>query len=713
MQITEGYTFDDVLLVPKNSPIKSRSDIATSVDLGKGIKLKVPIVSANMKNVTGSEMATALSNLGALPILHRFFDSTEEYLKSYGTTPSRTMAGVSVGVNDDSIDLLNRFHDEYDTIKVICVDVAHGDSTGCAKMTEHIAKKYPDALLIAGNVATWYGAKTLYDAGADGIKVGVGPGCFIAGTRVLMSNGIYKNIEDVQPGDKVINKNGKSVNVTDAFCTGTRRVSKIRHTLAHKPTYATPDHKFWVGDLNSSSKATLQSSGYAKLLDKKSKTVPKQSKYKWKPVDNFELDCLLIPNNIDFKLESYFKIELYKRDGGNGRDNKKKLDVTIEPSYDLGYLFGTFLGDGHASCINYNKSNSGSVSWYFGKHEIDIANKLAKAVEKCIGKLPPVNPKNNIQVVSLYYKPLADFLYKFGKKTEKHLPEEFLINDKEYLQGILDGLIDSDGHVESSGRICFTNTSEKLIELFGVVSCLLTGVFPNMQMRPPTVGGLKNCNIENCNDGYVSRINTTASKRLTNEYQVAKLLEVVETDLYAPVYDITVDCDTHSFIANNAIVHNSLCTTRIETGNGVPQLTALKNVYEYAEGNFKVIADGGIKSSGDIVKALCFSDAVMLGNLLAGTDEAPGNIIKGTDGKTYKEYVGSSTHKSSHVEGVSALVPYKGPVGDVITKLMEGLRSGMSYQGVSNLVDLKKYPEFVTVSNAGLVESRPHDVIIK
>ena len=92
MQITEGYTFDDVLLVPKNSPIKSRSDIATSVDLGKGIKLKVPIVSANMKNVTGSEMATALSNLGALPILHRFFDSTEEYLKSYGIFKSSKLS---------------------------------------------------------------------------------------------------------------------------------------------------------------------------------------------------------------------------------------------------------------------------------------------------------------------------------------------------------------------------------------------------------------------------------------------------------------------------------------------------------------------------------------------------------------------------------------------------------------------------------------------
>jgi len=163
----------------------------------------------------------------------------------------------------------------------------------------------------------------------------------------------------------------------------------------------------------------------------------------------------------------------------------------------------------------------------------------------------------------------------------------------------------------------------------------------------------------------------------------------------------------------------SLCSTRIETGNGYPQLSALKNIKEHPFHSFDkedltppmIIADGGIRSAGDCVKALCFSDLVMIGNLFAGTDEAPGDIIT-VSGQKFKQYVGSSTHKQRHVEGVVGLVPYKGPVQDVVTHLVEGIRSGCSYQGVHNLQDLKKNPEFVVISNAGLIESHPHNVRI-
>lgn len=180
----------------------------------------------------------------------------------------------------------------------------------------------------------------------------------------------------------------------------------------------------------------------------------------------------------------------------------------------------------------------------------------------------------------------------------------------------------------------------------------------------------------------------------------------------------------------------SLCTTRIETGNGVPQLTALMDValtrelcttrhngyVVINEGATKhetpkftrplyIISDGGIKSSGDIVKALCFADMVMIGNMFAGCVETPGSIIA-IDGREYKEYVGSSTHKANHVEGVAALVPTKGRFKDVLTKMLEGLRSGCSYQGAHNLTELKDEPQFIKITNAGLVESHPHDVRI-
>lgn len=178
----------------------------------------------------------------------------------------------------------------------------------------------------------------------------------------------------------------------------------------------------------------------------------------------------------------------------------------------------------------------------------------------------------------------------------------------------------------------------------------------------------------------------------------------------------------------------SLCTTRIETGNGVPQLTALMQVSQtkdelinanrmYVEPpNFErkhpqlrdklyIIADGGIKAAGDIVKALCFSDMVMIGNLFAGCEETPSEKMI-MDGVTYKKYVGSSTHKANHIEGIAALVPYSGSYQQVITKMLEGLRSGCSYQGAHTLKELQDNPVFVKITNAGLKESHPHDVVI-
>ncbi len=154
----------------------------------------------------------------------------------------------------------------------------------------------------------------------------------------------------------------------------------------------------------------------------------------------------------------------------------------------------------------------------------------------------------------------------------------------------------------------------------------------------------------------------------------------------------------------------SLCTTRIETGNGVPQLTALAEVHaarEKSKTRFSIIADGGIRNAGDIVKALCFADAVMVGNLLAGTDEAPGEITI-VDGARMRRYEGSSTHKMNHIEGVVTLVPEKGSARRLIERLMAGERSGCSYQGAHTLRELQRDPLFVRISHAGLTESHPH-----
>lgn len=170
-------------------------------------------------------------------------------------------------------------------------------------------------------------------------------------------------------------------------------------------------------------------------------------------------------------------------------------------------------------------------------------------------------------------------------------------------------------------------------------------------------------------------------------------------------------------IIRSGIGGGSICSTRIETGNGYPLLSTLQNIKKHPFHSFDkedleppmIIADGGIRTAGDCVKSLCFSDLVMLGNLFAGTDEAPGDIIT-INGQQFKSYAGSSTHKQKHIEGVIGLVPYKGSVRNVVQKLVEGIKSGCSYQGVNNIQELQQDPQFVVISNAGLRESHPHDV---
>jgi len=173
----------------------------------------------------------------------------------------------------------------------------------------------------------------------------------------------------------------------------------------------------------------------------------------------------------------------------------------------------------------------------------------------------------------------------------------------------------------------------------------------------------------------------------------------------------------------------SICTTRVVAGVGVPQLSAIYNVYEYAKTkNVSVIADGGIKLSGDIVKAISSgAAAVMLGSILAGTEEAPGEeiIFQGRKFKSYqgmgaisamkrggKERYFQSEAKKFVPEGIEGRVPFKGKLEEVVFQLCGGLRAGMGYCGAENIESLQKNSKMVRITSSGLKESHPHDVII-
>ncbi|HEX8919870.1 MAG TPA: IMP dehydrogenase [Pyrinomonadaceae bacterium] len=176
----------------------------------------------------------------------------------------------------------------------------------------------------------------------------------------------------------------------------------------------------------------------------------------------------------------------------------------------------------------------------------------------------------------------------------------------------------------------------------------------------------------------------------------------------------------------------SICTTRVVTGSGVPQITAIRDSVEAAKGSsVPVISDGGVKFSGDVAKAIAAgADVVMIGSLFAGTEEAPGEVIL-FQGRSFKSYRGMGsigamregsrdrysqerTEMESKLvpEGIEGRVPYKGTLADMVTQLIGGLRAGMGYTGCHNIREFQENKRFVRITSAGLRESHVHDVII-
>jgi IMP dehydrogenase len=174
----------------------------------------------------------------------------------------------------------------------------------------------------------------------------------------------------------------------------------------------------------------------------------------------------------------------------------------------------------------------------------------------------------------------------------------------------------------------------------------------------------------------------------------------------------------------------SICTTRVVTGVGVPQITAIVDAVRGA-GDVPVIADGGIKYSGDIVKALAAgAESVMMGSMLAGTEESPGEsfllegrrfkVIRGMgslsameEGSADRYFQEGEVSATKLVpEGIEGRVPYRGPVEDVLFQMVGGLRSGMGYCGVKDVAGLRTETEFINITSAGLRESHPHDVVV-
>jgi inosine-5'-monophosphate dehydrogenase len=697
----EGLTFDDVLLVPAASAVIP-SEVSTRTRLTPRVELAMPIVSAAMDTVTEGHMAIAMARHGGLGVIHRnlsiaaqvaevdkvkrsqsgmivdpvtlpphapvtaaldlmahyrisgvpitdpdgrlvglltnrdlrFVDDVDQPIADVMRQPPLVTAppGTTLEeakallwehrieklpvVDDDGFlrglitvkDIKKRTqypdstHDERGRLRcaaaigvggdaleraaalvqagvdVLVVDTAHGHSQGVVDMVKTVKDLHGEQVdIIAGNVATAEATEALLDAGADAVKVGIGPGCFAAGTRILMADATYKAIEEVAAGDRVINMHGEPVTVLRAWCTGVRDVMAVRHTASAREMVMTPDHQFFVGDLSTTSPARVSARGYVGVLEKPTRL--STSKLVWKPIGDAERATLLAPRSIAFDLPDHLDID---------------------------------LGD------------------------------------------------------------------------------------------------------------------------FAVREARLNGSFPEATLEPGSAGGLTGTDDSRCQPSYRMRVNLRHRRRHLADHQVVKQLDRRDLGISVPVYDIEVDCPTHSFIAENVIVHNSICTTRVVAGVGVPQVTAIYDcAVAAARRGATVIADGGLQFSGDVAKAIAAgADVVMIGSLLAGVDESPGEVVF-HQGERFKEYRGMGSMGAMKArsyskdryfqgdvteaeklvpEGIEGRVAYKGPVANVVYQLIGGLRAAMGYCGTPTVPELKDRARFVRITGAGLRESHPHDV---
>ena len=708
--------FNDVLIRPKRSTLSSRS----LVNLERTINFKnsgqswtgVPIIAANMDTIGTYEVYQVLSKHKIITAFHKFY-TVEDY-KKMDLDVNYFM--VSTGIRDHDFDKLVSILSEIEC-KFICIDVANGYMESLVEFCSKVRKKYPNKVIIAGNVVSREMTEELILRGVDVVKVGIGGGCFSSDTRVLMANGQYKNISEIEIGEYVINKEGKSVRVNNVMNKGYRNVIKLRTNNWHDNTIVTPEHRFWIGDLSTSSDKSISSSGKAKLLDKMSKTTPKKSKYKWKEINQIEKGCLLMPNKFDWFLRENFQIDLseYCLRGEVKEDKiftKKnhKFNRYLKSNYNLGYIFGTFLGDGNSKIGNVN--HTGSSHWAFGKNEVEIANKLIKCIKEELNYQCNFNIKNdNVLIVNCYNKCLTKLLSNFSKKTNKHLPSQYYCKNKEYIQGIFDGLIDSDGNIEDtrSGKKIYnlTNTSKSIIELF-YWCCMNLNLSYSSRLCNKSIGNLKGTKLENLQDCY--RVKTHTMNRFTKDYVYSDIFERENIVKKEQVWDIEVDCPTHSFIANNSIVHNSACSTRLKTGVGMPQLSAIMECADAAHGvNGYIIGDGGITCPGDMAKGFGGgADFIMMGGQFSGHDENPGEVIE-ENGNKYKMFYGMSSEtamkkhygkmaKYRSSEGRTLKVKYRGKLENTVLDYLGGVRSACTYINASCIKHIPKCCTFVKVN---------------
>jgi IMP dehydrogenase/GMP reductase len=419
-----------------------------------------------------------------------------------------------------------------------------------------------------------------------------------------------------------------------------------------------------------------------------------------------------------------------------------RLNRFIALDANLMRLIGYYIAEGYAS----GNANNRQARFAFGSHERNHVEDVCQLVDTIFGYGGTTfheTPRHAIEVI-VHNHAIARFfetLIPSGARN-KRLPDFILNQTHECLRQLLIGALRGDGCLKNPRRIAYKTASPHLAHQLAEIFIRL-GYLPSVQ-------SIDNSR-ENWATTYHVRISGSQCARFAQEFPELGIeypsgltrqeYFADEHYIYAPILSTEIEeeqeievfnlevAEDHTYIANRVAVHN--CTTRVVSGAGIPQITAIMNCARAARGSgVPVIADGGIKYSGDIAKAVAAgADSVMIGSLFAGTDESPGEIVL-FQGRSFKGYrgmgsiaamregsrdrYGQSDQPLSKLvpEGIEGRVPYKGPLAGVIEQLVGGLRSGMGYSGCRTIGEMQERAQFIRVTAAGFRESHVHDVII-
>lgn len=422
----------------------------------------------------------------------------------------------------------------------------------------------------------------------------------------------------------------------------------------------------------------------------------------------------------------------------------QKIHRFVSLDKNLMRLIGYFTAEG---CTVGNPNNR-QLRFAFNENETEYCEDVKNLIGKIFGYDKTTfrkTPRHAVEVM-IHNHAIAKFFEWLLPKgaVNKSLPEFVLNQSKENLRQFLIGALRGDGCMKDARRIGYKTASPHLAHQIAEIFMRL-GYLASIQSYEPK--------IENHSTSYYVRIGGEQAKRFAEEFPELNLefpdnikhkqdvfadddyfyaaIRSVKTlkDREIEVFNLEVEED-HTYIVNRVAAHN--CTTRVVTGAGVPQIKAIMDCVKAAQGTgVPIIADGGIKFSGDVAKAIASgADSVMIGSLFAGTEEAPGEVIlyQGRNFKTYRgmgsigamkkgssdRYAQEGTVSDSKYvpEGIEGRVAYKGTLAEMVTQLVGGLKSGMGYTGCHNIFEMQTKAKFVRITSAGLRESHVHDVII-